>query len=410
MAHVNDLIKAALVCDKPEPRFAYLAPYYAQAKDAAWSYLKRFTGPIPGVQSHESELRVDLPNGGRVRLYGADNYDRLRGIYLDGAVLDEYAMMDPRAWSEVIRPALADREGWAAFIGTPKGKNAFYRLYKAAQDDPEWYCALHRASETGIVPQKELDGSRKAMTEEQFDQEFECSFEAAILGSYYGREMQAAEKAGRIGRVPWEPNLPVKTWWDLGIGDSTAIWFVQALGREVRVIDYYEHNGVGLDHYAKVLREKPYAYGGHLLPHDAAVRDLSTGTTRIQTLNSLGLKPTTIGPKLSPDEGINAARVMLPRCWFDAEKCARGIEALKQYRRETLDESMWETPDKPAYRDKPLHDWTSHAADAFRYGAVAHREAQTGPRQTIADGDYDAYSPPTYRGSRQTVADDYSPI
>lgn len=410
VAHVNDLIKAALVCDKPEPRFAYLAPYYAQAKDAAWSYLKHFTAPIPGVQTHEGELRVDLPNGGRVRLYGADNYDRLRGIYLDGAVLDEYAMMDPRAWSEVIRPALADREGWACFIGTPKGKNAFYRLYRAAQEDPEWYWALHRASETGIVPQRELDASRKAMTAEQYDQEFECSFEAAILGSYYGREMQEAERAGRIGRVPWEPNLTVETWWDLGIGDSTAIWFVQTLGREVRVIDYYEHNGVGLDHYAKVLAEKPYTYSGHLLPHDAQVRDLSTGRTRLETLKSLGLKNVIVGPKLGVDEGINAARVMLPRSWFDAEKCARGIEALKQHRRETLDESMWETPDKPAYRDKPLHDWTSHGADAFRYGAVAHREAQTGPRQTIADGDYNAYDPPTYRGSRQTVADDYSPI
>jgi hypothetical protein len=386
---VNDLLDAALRCSLPEPRFAYIAPYYAQAKDIAWNYLKRFAGAVPGVQINESELRVDLPNGARIRLYGADNYERLRGIYLDGVVLDEFGDMDPRAWSEVIRPALSDRQGWAVFIGTPKGRNHFAEIWAQAQDKPdEWYSMILKASQTGIVNPGELADARSVMSEDQYNQEFECSFDAAVVGSYYGKLIEKAENEGRIGNVQWEPQIPVQTWWDLGIDDSTAIWFVQVLGREIRVIDYYENSGVGLEHYAKVLKERDYVYGQHMLPHDVQVHELSTGKSRFAFLAGLGIRGTVVR-KHAVEDGINSVRSILPRCWFDRTKCARGIEALRQYRQD------WDDKLK-AFKGRPLHDWSSHAADAARYGAFSLRPAEVewvmgvpryihdGPRHTTA--------------------------
>jgi phage terminase large subunit len=364
VACVNELIRGAIQSDKPEPRFAYVAPYYAQAKDVAWSYLRRFTQPIPEVQVNESELRVDLPTGARIRLYGADNYDRLRGTYFDGIILDEYADMDPRAYSEVIRPALSDRQGWAVFIGTPKGRNAFWEVYDRASKDDAWYHAMHKASETGIVPATELELARQDMTADQYDQEYECSFQAAIAGAYFGREMVAAENAKRIVQnIPWEPSIPVHTAWDLGVGDPTAIWFVQIVGLEYRLIDYVEGSGVGLDYYANQLRSRPYVYGEHILPHDANVKELGNeGKSRVETLEGLGIRPRVL-PQSKVEDGINAARLLIPQCWFDATKCARGIEALRQYRTD------WDEKRK-VFKNNPLHDWTSHAADAFRYLAL----------------------------------------
>jgi phage terminase large subunit len=364
VACINELIKGAIQCDRPEPRFAYVAPYYAQAKDVAWSYLQRFTAPIPDAKPNESELRIDLPTGARIRLYGADNYDRLRGTYFDGIILDEYADMDPRAYSEVIRPALSDRQGWAVFIGTPKGRNAFWEVYDRASKDEAWYHAMHKASETGIIPASELELARKDMTADQYDQEYECSFQAAIAGAYYGREMVAAENGKRIlPNIPWEPSLPVHTAWDLGVGDPTAIWFLQIVGLEYRLIDYVEGSGVGLDHYVNQLRQRPYVYGEHILPHDANVKELGNeGKSRVETLNALGIFPRVLVPSRVED-GINAARLLLPQCWFDGTKCARGIEALRQYRTE------WDDKRK-VFKNNPLHDWTSHAADAFRYLAL----------------------------------------
>lgn len=361
VACINDLIVKALTCDKPDGRFAYLAPYFAQAKDIAWDYLLRFTAPIPGVQANISELRVDLPTGARIRLYGAENAARMRGLYLDGIIVDEPADIDPRVWPEIIRPALADRQGWAAWIGTPKGKNSFWELWRDATKE-DWYRVMLKASETGLVAQSELDMAREDMTEDQYNQEFECSFDAAIMGAFYGRLMAQAETEMRIGHVPYEPKLTVTTAWDLGIGDNTSIWFVQQSGKEVRIIDHYKNNGVGLDHYVKLLRDKPYAYGEHLLPHDAEVKELGTGMSRVETLNSLGLRPTIV-PRQSVEDGIQAVRNLLPKCWFDVNRCKDGIEALKQYRSE-FDEKL------KTLRPRPLHDWASHCADAFRYLAL----------------------------------------
>lgn len=380
VASINKLIRGALTCERPDPRFAYLAPFFNQAKDVAWEYLKHYSAPVPGVGFNESELRVDFPNGGRVRLYGADNADRLRGIYLDGVVLDEYAQMHPRAWAEIIRPALTDRQGWALFIGTPMGRNAFSEIYEAAKLDPEWMTFCLRASETGLIPAPELEAARKAMSEDQYAQEFECSFDAAIMGSYYGKLIGDAEP--RMVRTLYDPALPVTTAWDLGIGDSTAIWFCQQVGNEVRLIDYYENAGEGMGHYAKVILGKPYTYKEHIGPHDAAARlQDEHGRTRVEILHSLGIRMRVLANS-STDDGIEAVRVLLPRCWFDRDKCARGIEALRQYRREYDDKLK-------TFRSKPLHDWTSHPADAFRYLAVglrAEREKRPGRPVGAAGG------------------------
>ena len=368
VACVSDLVLGALQTSKPNARYAYIAPLYVQAKDVAWAYVRQFAGSVPGVSFNEAELRADLPNGSRIRLYGADNYDRLRGLYLDGVVLDEYADMPPAAWGEVIRPALADRQGWAVFIGTPKGRNAFFDLYERAKVEPDWFALMLRASETGLLPESELAAARAEMTPEQYGQEFECSFEAAILGSYYGREMAEAELAGRITAVDYEPGLDVHTAWDLGIGDSTAIWFWQIAGGEIRVIDHYEAHGQALPHYAAVLASKPYRYGWDYVPHDARVRELGTGRTRVETLRNLGRKPRLV-PSHEVMDGINAGRLTMPRCWFDADACRDGLEALRQYRADFDDKAR-------VFRDKPKHDWTSHTADAFRYLAMAWREAR----------------------------------
>lgn len=369
VACIMDLVDAACRCKLPDGRFAYMSPTYAQAKDICWQYLKRFTGNIPGVEQRESDLMVIFPNGARVRLYGCENYDRLRGIYLDGCILDEYADMPPQAWVEVIRPALSDRKGWAVFIGTPKGRNGFFDVYTHAKDDPTWFATELKASQTGLLDQDELDDMRAMLTPEAYDQELECSFDAAILGSYFGRDIADAETSGRIGDVGYDPAVPVHTAWDLGIGDSTAIWFFQIIGKEVHVVDHYEANGQGLAHYASVLAAKPYRYGRDYLPHDGMARELGTGRSRFETLKSLTHRHPFLVPKLDVMDGINAARLTIGKAWFDAERCRDGLEALRQYRAGYDDK-------RKVFTNEPRHDWTSHSADAFRYLALAWREMQ----------------------------------
>ena len=381
---VNELLKGVPHCALPKPRFAYIAPLYRQAKQVAWDYVKTYTAPIPNVRYHEGELRADLPGEARIQLFGADNPDALRGIYFDGVVLDEYAQMSSTVWTQVIRPALADRGGWAIFIGTPKGRNALYHLYRFAEENADWHAAIYRASETGIIPRDELEAARRDMSDAEYAQEFECSFDAANVGAYYGKPMEEAKHDGRIAGVPWDPAVKVHTAWDLGIGDSTAIWFVQQIAREIHWIDYYEASGVGLDHYAKVLGEKPYAYGEHLVPHDAKARELGTGRTRIETLASLGIKARVV-PLHAVDDGINAVRNLIPRSWFDAKKCDRGIEALRHYRR------AWDERNG-VFQPRPVHDWASHAADAARTAAMGlpdPKRASAMPR--TAEGEYEIF-------------------
>jgi len=371
VATVHDMQKRALSTTLDRGRYGYIAPFLKQAKTVAWDYLQQACDPLRkfGCEIHQSELRVDYPNGSQIRLFGSDNMDAMRGIYLDGAVLDEVADFDPRVYPEVLRPALSDRQGWATFIGTPRGRNEFFQTYDRAVKDPEhWFSLMLKASETGILSAEELAMARQDMSEDQYAQEYECSFDAAIPGAYYARIINEIEnrKPTQITSVPYDPLLRVWTAWDLGMRDATAIWFFQPHGKgEVRVIDYYEASGMDLAHYVNQIVSRRYIYAGHILPHDVQVKELSTGKSRLETLESLGLRHLTeIAPKLSVEDGINAVRMFLPRCWFDEKKCKRGLDALRAYH------SAWDDKLK-ALRANPVHDWTSHAADAFRYAALA---------------------------------------
>ena len=254
----------ALIEDKEDGRYAYVAPYMSQAKTIAFDYLLKYSRPVM-AKSNQAELWVELVNGARIRLFGADNPDALRGLYLDGVVLDEYADMKPSIFGAVIRPLLADRKGWATFIGTPKGHNAFWEVYNNATQDPSWYVEVLRASQTGLLEQSELDDAAKTMTQDQYLQEFECDFESAILGAYFGKEMRALTDEGRIREVEYDPLFPVHTAWDLGYSDDTAIWFFQVVHGEIRCLDYHSSNGQPVAFYAGIIqsreKERGYVYG-----------------------------------------------------------------------------------------------------------------------------------------------------
>jgi hypothetical protein len=297
--------------------------------------------------------------GARIQLYGADNPDTLRGIYLDGVILDEYAQMNPKMYSEVIRPALSDRKGWGIFIGTPKGKNEFYDIYHSAKEKKGWKRFLFKASDTGILDDEELEMAQQDMAETEYAQEYECSWSAALRGAYYARELELAYDEERIGKVPYDPSKQVVTAWDLGVSDSTSIWFAQYDGKAINLIDYYENSGEGLPHYIDVLNQKGYNYGAHIAPHDIVVREFSTGKSRKDLAFSLGID-FQVAPKLKVMDGIDTVRTTLNKCWFDEDKCKKGLDALLQYRSSYDDK-------KKIWSQKPVHDWTSHASDSFRY-------------------------------------------
>lgn len=379
VACIHDLQRAAIRCELERPRFAYMAPTYSQAKAVAFDYLRDAASPIfpYGASVNTSELRVDYPNGSQVRLFGADNYDALRGLRLDGVVLDEFADFDPRAWPEVIRPALSDRRGTAVFIGTPKGHNAFYDLWEKAKAAPEWFTLDIKASQTvplndlvpeaeairqGLLTSSELESARRTMSEEEYAQEYETSFEAAIKGAFYGKQMAEAERTGRIRSLPFDPALQVYTAWDIGGDhDATAIWFCQQSHKEIYLIDYYEAVGADSAPHAKAVLEKPYSYALHFLPHDAGPRRIGSDKSYQDFLEGHGLRNTKLLPQPRDVQvGINAARLALPRCYFDKDKCALGIEVLKMFR------SGYDEKNR-ILKSGYIHDWASHGARAFDY-------------------------------------------
>lgn len=367
---MNELIKGAVECDKPRPQFAYIAPFREQAKRVAWEYLKHYSEPIWSDKPNESELTCKLLGGAKVSVFGADNADSLRGIYLDGVFNDEFGDFKPSVWGNVIRPALSDRAGWAVFGGTPKGRNEFWQVRERARTNPnEWTLIELRASESGILPHAEIEEVRRQLTAEQFAQEYECDFTAALPGAYFGREMVAAEREGRICVVPLDDALPVHTAWDIGYRDDTAIWFYQVVRGEIHVIDFHSSSGQSISYYADLIKGKKYTYGKHWLPHDARAKTLASGGKSVveQLATALGgFHALAIVPHLEVQDGIQAARMTLGSCWFDEKNCAEGLECLRQYQRE-YDE------DKKAFKERPRHDWTSHASDAFRMLAVAWR-------------------------------------
>lgn len=362
---INWLIRKAI--EKPGSVCAYLAPQYSQAKRVVWQYLQDFAGVIPGTTFNTAELRCDLPGGSKIYLLGAENPHPLRGIGLDAAVLDEVAQMPRTAWTSVIRPALADKRGTAIFIGTPLGRaNLFAELVHPRKERKGWVSKVLTVHDTGALDADEIEALREEMPPEEFEQELECSFDANIKGSFWGKQMADAEHDGRITSVPHDPGLPVTTCWDLGMSDSTVVWYAQVVGSEIRLIDCDEFTNTGLPDLVKHINSKPYNYDRHLFPHDVKVKELGTGKTRIETLRALGLTASPV-PNISIMDGINAARNLIPRCWFDRDKCFNGIEALKLYRSEYNEI-------KQVLSNAPLHDWTSHAADSFRYLAVSWQD------------------------------------
>ena len=366
VAAINQLIHSSLKCTNDNPRYAYIAPTYGQAKRIAWDYLEQFTRPLD-ARLNVSELKADF-FGRRIQLYGSDNPDSLRGQYFDGVVIDEIADQDPKIWNEIIRPALTDRKGFALFLGTPKGRNHFADFRDRAASSEDWSLLEFKASETGILDAGELESAKKEMGADKYAQEFECSFSAPVTGSYYGELINDLETSERICPIGYESLARTFCGWDLGMSDSTAIWVAQIASKEVRIIDYVENHGVGLDWYVEWLRDKGYEHATQILPHDVQVRELGTGKSRKEMLEEAGLE-ITVAPRLSVADGIQAVRQLLPRCWF-SDNAKQGIDALRNYRRE-YDEK------RAVFYDRPLHDWSSHAADAFRYLAIGLNEGSS---------------------------------
>lgn len=503
---ICELIDRALNNPLRNPNYAYIAPTYKQAKKIAWQYFLDYTRFLPGVKANKSDLTVYIERPGRIdpgtgevdpdvitlTLLGADDPDSIRGIYLDGCIIDEYAQCDPIIWGQVIRPALADRkkiardlglyydlsgtplEPWAIFIGTPKGQNHFHRIFQTAEaheqycneyersvdvesewdywDEEEarcgidsdtsekernkifagwpvekverykkfrkyvvgsaWYAALYKASETGVLDQDEIDEMRETLTPNEIDQELECDFNAAVLGSYYGHIMVDLKNQGDISDdIRFNPKYPVDTHWDIGVGDKATIWFSQKIGtKAVHYVDYFEFDGKGIEFYISVLDAKAgakgtrrevdpgvwiegegYKYGRHTWPHDGSVKEWGTGQTRQETARSLGLI-VDIQPKQSIDDRIQASRNRLKISKFNGKKCFRGLECLYNYQKIWDDKLMM-------FQNKPKHDWSSHGADSFGYSALDDRPSNFTSsygnwkgRQTHADDDYDEFA------------------
>lgn len=498
---INEMIHQSLKNQLRNPQYAYIAPTYKQAKTVAWQYLVDYTSKIPGVTANKSELTIYIERPGRIdpktgevdpdiikiMCIGADDPDSLRGIYLDGGIIDEYAQCDPIIWGEIIRPALADRsrtaielgiygtkhykEPWVIFIGTPKGQNHFFDRYTKAvaseefcrefernnnvaklrerweriereagvhdftpqteldgfvaqlsdEDQKEykdlrkylsnrqWYTALYKASETGVISRSEYDEMVEDLTKEQIEQELECSFTAAILGSFYGATLNQARDEGRVGHYPYDPRYPVDTYWDIGIDDKTTIWFRQKIRGVYRYIDYFEYNGEGVEFYAKVLEAKQghyksqiqlkddvlikgrgFRYGRHVWPHDANKREFGSGETILTTARSIIGKNVEIQPRGSVVNRIDSARNRIKIAEFDEVHCKRGLECLYNYQKQ-YDSKL------KIFKKTPLHDWSSHGADSFGYSALDDRDSffpddRDRQIQAFAQSDYDELS------------------
>lgn len=361
---VNQLIRAVTNTNLPYARGHYIAPFLKQAKSVAWDYLQQFSRPIPGMDYNQNELRADFPNGGRVELCGAENFDKHRGKYSDFVVMDEVAQMPPAAWREVFRPALSDRLGRALFIGTPKGANFFKDLHDRAGGLEGWTSYHMTAEQTGVIIPEELEALKREMTPEEYDQEMNCNFEAANVGSFYAEEMAALRAENRIIDVPHDEALKVTTAWDLGRVDSTVVTYWQTAGAQIRCIDVDDFKSKSIPYMVRSVLGRAFKYEEHIAPWDIEVTELGPGKTRFEQAKDLGLTFKIAPRQPSVDDGINAVKVMLGRCWFDLIKCHDLIEALRQYHR-SYDEI------RRVYSPKPVHDWSSDFADSVRYFAIA---------------------------------------
>lgn len=359
--------------------YYYLLPTFAQAKRVLWDGMtnngKRFLDYIPKSiidgSPNNTEMKVWI-NGAHgkslIQLSGGDSYDNLMGTNPRGVVFSEWSLMDPNSY-EFMKPILAANGGWCAFIYTPRGKNHGWDLAEIARRNPkEWFFESLTVADTGVLSEEQIEAERrKGMPQDLIEQEFYCNFNRGQEGSYYGRQIDDLRKKGHITHVEYDPAIPVKTSWDLGIGDSTAIWWYQIVGKELHMINYYENSGEGLPHYARVLddyrRLTGCVYDFHASPHDIVCRELSTGTTRLEAARRLGINFRVV-PRTSLESGIEAVRSILHRCWFDEKSCEKGVKALENYRKEYNEKFR-------VYSDRPKHDYASHGSDAFRMLAVS---------------------------------------
>lgn len=384
---IFDGLETQLGCALPEPRVGYIAPFLKQAKRLAWDYLSNTAKQAPDFFSiNQSELTVTFkPKNSKFMLLGADNIDAIRGMYFDKIIVDEIADCDPRLWPQVIRPALADRKGRALLAGTPKGRaNLLYDLSRKDPDDPDWAYFKYDCTETDMLDPTEIEAMRREMSDALFQQELMCSFNAALVGAVYGAEMNALQNGGRYTLVKYDASLPVYTAWDLGFADATAVWVVQFVGTECRIIGYREYTLTPLANIVKEVlawgQEHDVVWSYHYAPHDIEVREYGSGKSRRQVAHELGLWFTTV-PNWSIEDGIEAVRLLLPHVWIDKDECERGLEVLVNYKF-AFDEMT------RSFKTKPQHDWTSHGADAFRMLAVGHDgSAPVGTRRNKRVGD-----------------------
>lgn len=371
---LNHLLAKALTNPLRNPQYAYFAPTYKQAKRIAWDPLKEYARHIPGFKENKQELTIMIqrtwlpdPDTIKILLIGSEDPDTVRGVYLDGAVFDEFAQCDPIIWGEVARPALSDRKGWAIFIGTPKGKNHFEKRYNDACENPNWFTCIFKASQTGIIDDEELAEIRDEIEEEEYMQEMECSFNAAIRGAYFAKKLNIIEEKGQIGAYPYDPGLPVDTFWDLGMDDSMSVWFRQRDRSGFRYIEYFEDNGLSIPEMCKIIKEKEYSYGRHVVPWDANVKEMTSGQTRINTFRK-HLKNVEMQKRQAVEDRIQAARNIIPTSFFNRELTQKGLDSLMNYQKD------WDSK-LQIFKNKPKHDWTSHAADSFGYSALDRRES-----------------------------------
>lgn len=392
---INHCIMDAIAIDtekreQGKPRYALVYPERQQGKSVAWDLLKENAKDLPGYEKNESELFVEFFNGAKIYIAGADDEDRLRGHAWDGLILDEYKDINPEVWTDALFPATMDNKGWAVLTGTAGGHNHFYDAIKENSKSDLWNTVVMPANEhfvneftldkgikpnylesTNVFNEDELKMAKEVMkqkpnvkdVEAAYRREFGCQFQSAIPGAYYDDYINRARREedndpSRITNVPYEEKVPVHTAWDLGISDMTAIWFVQRVNKEIRLIDYVQDQDQPLKHYFNILKQKPYSYGRHIAPHDIEVREMISGRSRKELAREHGVNFTTI-EKTDVDDRIAAVRSILEQCWFDKNKCKEGIHALEEYHREQDDEGT--------FKDKPVHNWASHGADAFGY-------------------------------------------
>lgn len=353
--------------------YYYVFPTYNQGRKVLWDgidkdgrkFLEHFPKELLDGKPNDTEMKLRFKNGSLFQVVGSDNIDSIVGTNPVGVVFSEYSLQDPSAWG-FVRPILAENDGWAIFVFTPRGENHGYDIYNLAQNSQDWFSQILTVNDTKSIPVEVLGRERVEITQQYgndslYLQEYECNFTVPLAGAYYAAHIMKAYQEGRVGNVPYEDRAPVDTWWDLGNGDAMAIWFTQSIGVELRMIDFHQGIADGFPEAAGVLKERGYVYNSHNAPHDIVNKEMN-GRTRLETAKSFGIK-FKIVPKLGLMDGIDAARSMFRKCWFDQKKCYKGLNALKNYRKEYDD-------NRKCFRDNPYHDWSSHAADAFRYCAI----------------------------------------